>query len=293
MKKHLSDFLVFIGFIILGYLAVAIVSIAFMKMFNFDILAYENGNISPENMFKVKLYQGLASLSIFGLPSVLFMYLYKNNYDFYEKFQSNKIPFILYSIALLIAFSPIVFFTAEWNQKMQLPEMFSSIEMMMRNMEDKAASITEQFLTMHNLTDVILNVIIIGFIPGIVEELMFRGCFQNIFYKMTQQKHLAIWLAAFLFSAIHFQFYGFVPRMLLGALFGYVYFSTKSIWIPIAMHVFNNSFQVIMAYFNPEILGKSDKDVPHIAWYAALCSAIISLFIYRAIKNENKQAISA
>lgn len=286
MKKPIFDFLTYIGFILIGYILIGIVSIIFMHVFNVDLLAFESGTINLNQLNTIKLYQGLASILLFAFPSVLFIYFYNKKYNFYTDIQTIQPNIILIAIALLLAFSPFMFFSAEWNQKMQLPNMFSSLELLMRTMEDKAAALTEQFLTMNHWYDVLINVIIIGIIPGISEELMFRGCFQNIFYKMSNNKHIAIWLAAILFSAIHFQFFGFVPRMLLGAIFGYVYVSTRSIWVPIAMHVFNNAFQVIMAYYNPEIIGKSDKDIPHIAWYVAFISFFLSLYFYRKIKQQ-------
>ena len=62
--------------------------------------------------------------------------------------------------------------------------------------------------------------------------------------------HLSIWASAIIFSAIHFQFYGFIPRLLLGALFGYLYYWSGNLLIPMFAHFVNNAFGVIMIYLH-------------------------------------------
>src|SRR5690606_9694418 len=93
-----------------------------------------------------------------------------------------------------------------------------------------------------------INLLMIAIIPAIGEELLFRGGIQNIFYKWFKNPHIAIWAAAILFSAIHVQFYGFIPRMLLWALFGYLLVWGKSIWYPIIGHFINNGSAVVTAF---------------------------------------------
>ena len=111
---------------------------------------------------------------------------------------------------------------------MKLPSFFSSIENWMKYKEIEAEILTKQLLVMSSIEGLVINLIIIAVIPAVGEELIFRGCIQKIFTTWTNNYHLGIWIAAILFSAIHFQFYGFIPRMLLGALFGYLFFSVKA-----------------------------------------------------------------
>jgi len=101
---------------------------------------------------------------------------------------------------------------------------------------------------MKNTPDLLINLLMIAILPAIGEELIFRGCFQNIFTRWTGNYHWGIWLAAILFSAIHMQFYGFIPRMLLGAMFGYMLVWGRSMWLPILAHLVNNGGAVITAY---------------------------------------------
>ena len=98
--------------------------------------------------------------------------------------------------------------------------------------------------------DLMIGIFVIALLPAIGEELVFRGMFQNEFYRGTGNIHLAIWASAIIFSAIHFQFYGFIPRLLLGALFGYLYYWSGNLLVPMFAHFFNNAFGVIMIYLH-------------------------------------------
>ena len=96
------------------------------------------------------------------------------------------------------------------------------IEKWMKDAEESAAEITKAFLDVKTIPGLVFNVFMIAFLPAVGEELLFRGIIQRIFTDMTKSHHWGIWISAILFSAMHFQFYGFVPRVLLGALFGYL-----------------------------------------------------------------------
>ena len=129
----------------------------------------------------------------------------------------------------------------------------------MKNTEEMAAELTEAFLKVDGVSGLVFNLFMIAFLPAIGEEFFFRGVVQRIFTRMTRNHHSGIWISAILFSAIHMQFYGFLPRMLLGVLFGYLLVWSGTIWLPVVAHFFNNAFAVIAMYFigkgmiNPEI----------------------------------------
>ena len=94
----------------------------------------------------------------------------------------------------------------------------------------------------------LFNIFLIAFIPAMGEELFFRGALQGALRDWKGIK-TAIWITAIVFSAIHLQFYGFVPRMLLGAFFGYLIFWSNSIWPAVLAHFVNNVMAVIFYYF--------------------------------------------
>jgi membrane protease YdiL (CAAX protease family) len=84
--------------------------------------------------------------------------------------------------------------------------------------------------------------------PALFEEFFFRGTLQPFFTKWFMNKHLAIMVTAFIFSAIHFQFYGFIPRFLLGIYLGYLLIWGKSLWLPIIAHFIHNTISLILHY---------------------------------------------
>ncbi len=132
---------------------------------------------------------------------------------------------------------------------MHLPDSLVGVEKWMRQQEDQLATLTQRFLYMPSAVDLAINLLMIALIPAIGEELLFRGCLQPIFGRLVKNAHVGIWLAAIVFSAIHLQFYGFIPRMLLGALFGYLYYYGNSMWYPILGHFLNNGSAVVAVYF--------------------------------------------
>ena len=132
-----------------------------------------------------------------------------------------------------------------WNQEIHLPEMFADFEEWCQEMENTAEQLVKELLNTTALFPTIMNILIIGALTGIGEEFFFRGALQKMLIWCRVNHHIAIWTAAFIFSALHFQFFGFVPRLLLGAFFGYIYWWSGSIWVNAFAHALNNSLVII------------------------------------------------
>lgn len=160
---------------------------------------------------------------------------------------TDKVSALLVILGTL-SFMVVNSFFIEFNQNIQFPEFLSGFEDWARSLEDQLAEATERFTTFNNFGEFLIGFIAIALIPGIGEELLFRGVFQNSLQRLSKNKHVAIWVSAFIFGAIHMQFYGLIPRMLLGAVFGYLYVWSGNIWYPIIAHATNNGLAVIMAY---------------------------------------------
>lgn len=134
-----------------------------------------------------------------------------------------------------------------WNAHLHFPACLAGFEEAARRMEEAAGTLVETILRSNVSTaGLILNILIIGVMAGFSEELLFRGCFQRLLTTGGTNPHIAIWIVAFVFSAFHFQVFGFIPRMLLGAYFGYLLLWTRSIWTPIIAHTLNNSIYVVV-----------------------------------------------
>ena len=144
----------------------------------------------------------------------------------------------------------------------------AGIEQWMKETEENAEKFTKAFLKMETTGDLLLNMVMIALIPAIGEELLFRGVLQRLFSEWTKNAHWGVFIAAVLFSAIHIQFYGFLPRMVLGVLFGYLFIWSRSLWLPIFGHFVNNGAAVIFAYlsskgtiaFDTDTLGTGEQE---------------------------------
>ena len=192
----------------------------------------------------LKFLQLFSSIGLFIVPPFLFSYL--TNFNF--KFNQLNRQMILLSIGIMILANPLISFLYQLNQGVVLPESFKIIEQWMKMSENKAKEITELFLIMSNSKDLVINILIIAIIPALGEELLFRGVLQQLFAKWTGRIHLSIFVSAFLFSAIHFQFYGFLPRFILGLILGYMFYWSGSLWLPILAHFTNNALAVFFSY---------------------------------------------
>jgi hypothetical protein len=162
----------------------------------------------------------------------------------------------------------------------------------MRDSEDQAEKLTEALLQMKTIWDLIKDVLLIGLLTAIVEEFMFRGVLQTIFVRWTKNTHVAIWITAILFSAFHMDFFGFLPRMALGVLFGYFVAWSGSIWPAVWAHFLNNATAVVVTYlFNHKQI-KINPDDQHLFSYSgyiiSLAIVLFLLFVYRKTAFDKK-----
>ncbi|HTH82608.1 MAG TPA: CPBP family intramembrane glutamic endopeptidase [Mucilaginibacter sp.] len=206
-----------------------------------------------------------------------------------------KVPPLLWVLVFCMMFisSPVIELLSNINQKLVLPHFLDGIQKWMRDSEDQAKKLTDILLHMTTIGDMIIRVLVIGLLTAIVEEFMFRGCIQTIFMRWTKNTHAAIWITAVLFSAFHMEFFGFLPRLMLGVLFGYFVAWSGSIWTGVWAHFINNSAAVVATYFFQNKMTKLNPDDQHIFNYGSyLFSFIIILFLlylYRDIATGKKK----
>lgn len=247
---------------------------------------------NPESMRILKYFQVVQAIGVFIIPPFILGFLFYGNSIQY--LYLNK-PFNFTSLFLVVVImffaSPFINFVGELNSNMHLPEWLSGIENWMKESEDKAAELTEAFLKVDTIYGLFFNVFMIAILPAIGEELLFRGVIQRIFTKMTKSNHWGIWISAILFSALHMQFYGFLPRMLLGVLFGYLLVWSGSMWLPIAAHFLNNGIAVVAMFMidkgmlSPEVENfGSETDT----YYIAVISLIFVGILVWMLKKQNE-----
>lgn len=231
------------------------------------------------------------SIGTFLLPAYFFQ---KRNPDRVLFPKANLTNWRLYiaPIMFFLALTPLMNLIAEWNMHMQLPESFTSVERWMRAQEDSAGEIVAQLVMTSDWSRLILNIIVIGFLPAICEEFFFRGALQDIFERIVKNRYVAVWIVAIIFSAIHFQFFGFFPRFILGLVFGYTVLWTGNIWTAVFAHFVNNSTVVLFAFYYAK-QGKGYDALMQLDTYPIITylgsfvfSALVVLIFYRYIKKE-------
>ena len=267
-------FMSFIFFNALGMIGVSLIDAPSLSDFE-----------NTATIHSLKFLQALSSIGIFIVPSFLFAYLTSMSLNFTLV---SRQQFLLTLAIMCFAF-PLINALALWNEGLHLPFFLSSLEDWMRSAESQAMQITMAFLKVDHWSGLLLNILIIGVIPALGEELLFRGVIQKKLFSINGKIHLSIWITAFLFSAMHLQFLGFIPRFLIGGLLGYLFYWSGSIWLPILAHFFNNAGAVILSYFinkqsipkDVEYLGAEDGQSSMLV--ISLLGLIMLLYILKTI----------
>jgi len=240
--------LTFSCFIIVFFLALLVA----MPMFHLDmagILALLSQSGNPKALNLLRYFQVTQSIGLFIIPPLLIGFLYERSAWTYlcAKHTGNT---GLYLVVLLLMFVslPFINWIIDLNQMMKLPAFMKGVEDWMKSAEEQANKLTETFLAGRSFTNFLFNLFMIAVLPAVGEEFMFRGLLQKLFSGIFKNAHIAIIFTGFLFGAMHMQFYGILPRMLLGMIFGYLFYWSGSIWLPVFAHFVNNSAAVIISY---------------------------------------------
>ena len=228
----------------------------------------------------MKIAQGISSVFMFVVPPIVYYCLTRKEHAMQELgFRSLTPPWwlIIIGVALMFVSLPVTNQLTVWNEAMKFGGPFETLETWIKTLEDTAAAATEKMLNVDTIGGLLANLLIIALIPAIGEELTFRGVLQQSLTRGIKNPHVAILLSAALFSFIHFQFYGFLPRMFLGILLGYMFYITGSLWTSILMHFLNNGTAVVLYYLNHK--GIIDVDVDHFGqmqnpWLIAASAAV-------------------
>ena len=258
-----SQFFMALFVILVSVLVTMIVAtLVAMPFFGVDNLlgALTGADITnPEHIRVLKYLQTVQSIGMFVLPPLVVGWLFEGNFRTYLSMNTpvNRNMAGMAVLALLLI-APFISFVGFLNQEMNLPSWLSGVEDWMHLMEDQAQTVIEKFMDVHTTGGLLFNLFMIAVIPALGEEFLFRGVIQQIFTRMARSYHWGIWISAFLFSAMHLQFFGFVPRVLLGALFGYFLVYSGSIWVPVLAHFINNTVGVLTLYYGQD--GKSELE---------------------------------
>lgn len=292
----------------LGFFVIAILSLAIFKEagtlladFLFSTNIFQLGMPSSiENEATVnalKVIQLFTALGVFIFPPLIFTMIFKKEAWGYLDLNKNT-TFINYptTIFIMLGALPLINFFVGINEAITLPASLKAVEQALFAAEKQAEQIIQAFLNVDSLSGLAFNLVLIALIPAIGEELFFRGIVQKLLMEWTKHAWLAIVISGIIFSALHFQFYGFIPRMMMGILLGYLFYWTGSLWIPILAHFTNNAAAVIMYYFIHN--GKMDKTIDElgkqndeIAYVIASTGLVIFTLLY-FYKNRESYFVS-
>jgi membrane protease YdiL (CAAX protease family) len=285
----ISLMLITFGGLIVGqFVAVLLVSQLY-EISLFEVLEMIT-NISdyPDYKFAIYLLQGLSAVFAFILAPWFFLrFVEKKRISILNPNKQIELIPVILALLISVVFMAANFKFAEWNAQMVLPEFLKGVEDWMRLQEEILEEATIFLTTINNPLEFLTAMLVIAVIPAIGEELLFRGLIQNQIHSWTKNAHLAVWITGILFSAIHVQFYGFVPRMLLGVLFGYMYLWSGNLLYPMLAHFANNGFQIILLYLYGNKMTDFNIDTAEtVPWAVFLTAAIVSTVLVLYYKQH-------
>jgi len=247
--------------------------------FSYDLASQTSINI-------LKIVQFFSALGTFVTPILLFGYLLDLKFGFKNSIVRQN---ILLAIGVILLITPLVSFLIEVSLAIDFPDWIKKFD---RNSE----ALILAFLKMDNFTDLLANILVMAIIPAIGEELFFRGFIQNTLSGFFKNNHTAIAVTAILFSLIHFDLEGFIPRFFLGAILGYMFFWTKSLWVPIIAHFTNNALAIVISYpyfksfdlvQNFNHYGESTfPEISNSAITFSVCSVCVLLYLMYSNSNQ-------
>jgi len=240
----------------------------------------------------IRITQTLTTIGAFLVPALLFAYCQDRQWFSYNAANRRpKHPMIIMVLILSVTLLPVVGVLSAFNQNIMPQE--GSVAEYMRDLEDAAEQILTLVTSQHTGWDLFVNLLVFAVLAGVCEEFFFQGALQPLLMNWTKNPHVGIFLTALIFSILHFQFYGFIPRFLLGVYLGYLFYWSRSLWLPIMAHVLHNALTLIVE-FNLQGRGIDTNNMQYTdvrgslptAAFCALISAMAIVYIWRIYRDE-------
>ena len=252
-----------------------------------DLASTLTADSQPSARNTVRYYLIMSHSFMFALPSLAYA-LWWNRAKTLSELKLNRLPQlqnILYSGGTILIAFPFIVFTMWLNQQIPISEV-------MMEMEKAANEMAQNLMVMDTPFEFILTIIAVGATAAFGEELLFRGILQPMIEKLSRNGHVAVWVTAILFSAIHFQMQGFIPRMLLGAFLGYTFLWSRNLWVPILAHFVFNSSQVVLKYATSVEVEGTEVEFSEVI-IPALVSLVLVVVLGNMFRRFNLQKSAA
>jgi len=293
-ERHPFVQLLFLGLLALGGIIACFLVGAIIIYFSYGVdvmLNVFSGKANLEgSVGATKILLTVQQLLFFLAPALLLGITEGKGPNRFYGTSAPRFNWLAVVFLIMLVAVPFLGWITEANQKMHLPAALKQVEDWMRRLEDQGAETTKSILKMTSVGGLLINLLVIALMPAICEEFIFRGALQRTFLRWMGNPHVAIWVSAAIFSTIHFQFFGFFPRMFLGAMFGYIYFWTKSIWYTVFAHFLNNGYAVCVAFYLKKNKLPMDQDeTAGLPWYFALISLTLTVALFAYLKQQTNQ----
>lgn len=241
----------------------------------------------------IRISQTFASIGTFLLPALLFAYC--QNRQWFDYNAANRRPSTsMTNIVLILSITllPVVSVLSTFNMFIMPQE--GAVAEFMRDLEEAANHILEMLTSRRSSWDLISNLLVLAVLTGVCEEFLFQGALQPLMMKWTKNPHIGILVTALIFSVLHFQFYGFIPRFALGVYLGYLFYWSRSLWLPILAHVLHNALSILVDFtlqgrgIDTDNLQFTDihGSIPVII-SCTLVSAMGIVFLWRTFRDNN------
>lgn len=266
-----------------GFVLLVILLIPGFLFFGADISLFTTPSsaVSANDLNFLRYMVIVQDLAIFIVPAAIILFLMKPATNVaIPELRAPHLMEILMVIMLAFFLFPITNFTGQLNSEMHLPDWMSGLEKWMIEKENQADGLIDLLISSDTFRVLLLNILMIAVLPAIGEELIFRGVFQKIFCRLFRSGHVAVWFTAIIFSAVHFQFLGFIPRFILGLAFGYLYLWSGTLWLSIIAHFVNNAVPVVGTYIHAFDNVPNSYNLP---WWKQLTELSIPVFVCLAI----------
>lgn len=296
-----GSLLVLVGFMLIGMALGNVLAVMFLAIY----LGADTESVTalltqlfaqpekiPNGWNALMIMQGTVHFFSYLLPTLIYWF-YIERRTIGDLSANRKPAWHIWVLAfvLVLAFIPVNSKFIEWNAAMDLPEALSGLEKWMRDKEDQLSVMTEFLTSYKSFGQLLIALFVATLLPALGEEMLFRGVIQTKIFQESRNIHVAIWVSAAIFSAIHFQFYGFLPRMMLGALFGYLYYWTGNLWVAILAHFVNNGFVLVMMYLHNIGLVKINiEEAKSMPFVLILASLVLSTAILGSIRKNGQVA---
>lgn len=244
------------------------------------------------------LFQAMQAIGLFIVPAVAVSWLWSDEPEQWLHLTDRRATdanawrldgqLVLLSIGIIVTAIPLINCLVAWNRMIHLPESMAALEQILQSFEQQAEAMLIAFMTYKDGAwwVLIINLIVMAILPAIGEELTFRGVLQSLF----RNKHVAVWVTAFVFSFVHFQFYGFVARMALGAVLGYALVWSGRIGYSMVMHATNNTLSVLLFYLGTYVWHLPQAELDAIGteqtwWLTLVCTPLMGGMLYQYCKR--------